>query len=297
MYLKTKNFSGYVRNLKILIFSFVLISSVSLIPMSVFGQASNEITDNTITGISFFDQVSLNYEKSLWGVGKNLSEGNSYTYKICNDSQMSQMTYPDHCYSIELTFVSLMESYKGNVWIVQGYLTIGDKTTSSILFVNPDTFEVESDKLNVDLASSLENTIFSLSKYAYSSLSIGTQWDEIDSYFTNPVPLEVKRFEEINSAINTTGIKVLAYDVITESSYFINEDFPFPIKASLYSPQIIFPEPVPLFFFELVNYSTANNGVLYDDGLYCVYSKSTTFEPEESVPSEISNFGWENLEE
>ena len=86
MYLKTKNFSGYVRNLKILIFSFVLISSVSLIPMSVFGQASNEITDNTITGISFFDQVSLNYEKSLWGVGKNLKDVGVYTGEHLKDA-------------------------------------------------------------------------------------------------------------------------------------------------------------------------------------------------------------------
>lgn len=254
MYLKTKNFSELVWKLNFLIFFSVLILIVSLISISAYGQISNKVIDNANTGISFFDQVSQNYEKSLWGVGDNLLEGETYTYKICNDLQMSQIIYPYHCYFIELTFVSLMESYKGETCVVQGYLTIGDKTTSSILFINPDTFEVESDRLNVNLASSLENTIFSLSQYENLSLSIGTLWDEIDSYFTNPVPLEVKRHEEINMVNNTIGVTVLAYDVVIESTYFINEDFPFPLKASLYSPQIIFPEPVPLLFFELVDY-------------------------------------------
>ena len=70
-----------------------------------------------------------------------------------------------HCYTIHLTFVSLLESHNGSVWIVQGVLTTDGEERSLILQIDPVTFKVTTDKLNIDLANSLEKTIFSSSEY------------------------------------------------------------------------------------------------------------------------------------
>jgi len=47
---------------------------------------------------------------------------------------------------------------------------------------------------------------------------------------------------------------VLSYDIIIPSNTYLHNDFPFPIKAKLYSPNIIYPEPQELYYFELLEY-------------------------------------------
>ena len=299
-----------------------------IIPSPVFGQINNYITvpfqyseHNTIPS-SYQDQISQKYQDSLWRIGKNLSENDSYHYKICNDKSMFQEIYPYHCYDIELTFLKVLESYKDRSWVVQGHLGIGDKTTSMILLINENTFEVTSDKLNIQLARSLENTIFSLSQYGDSSLTVGTQWDQLDSYFTNKVPLEIKRHEIVDSEIGIIDTVLLGYDMVVPSNYFISEDFAFPVRALLYSPHIIFPEPVPLFHYELVGYSVSDGvqqlstmcvGVsqemvnnyaddsenVIDDGVAPpFYEDDVTINGTKSVViSNGTDFGWDDLED
>jgi hypothetical protein len=179
---------------------------------------------------------------------------------------MAQNIYPYHCYEIKLKFLDILESYRGPIWIVQGELSYGENNefvNYTILEINPITFEVKSDRLNVNLANSLESTIFSLAQYKEKSLSIGTVWDEIDSYFTNVIPLEIKReqimeleFRGITTDENTTiSTSVLGYDIITESVVNISETYSFPIKSHMFSPHQIFPEPKELYYYELLNYT------------------------------------------
>ncbi len=118
---------------------------------------------------------------------------------------------------------------------------------------------MNTDRLNVDLGESLENTIFSLSQYGKSSLSTGTVWGIIPSYFTNDVPLEVKRQEPIDTPIGFIDTFVLGYDVIVQSNYYISDEYSFPVRALILSPQIIFPEPIELFYYELVSFSNKNS--------------------------------------
>jgi len=214
------------------------------------------------TNLSYLDQVNQhydNYNNSLWSLGENIQEGDYYSYKICNDDYIAQKIYPYHCYNIELEFVTILESYKGKVWIVQGNFTTLEINRSMIFLIDPDTFEVDTDLLNVDLGNSLENTIFLLSIYGEKSLSIGTVWDHIDSYFTNKIPLEIKNKQTIqipNGVVDTSiETSVLSYDIIIPSNIYLHNDFPFPLKAKLYSPNIIYPEPQELYYFELLEYS------------------------------------------
>lgn len=210
------------------------------------------------------DHIIQHYDSSLWGVGNNLKEGDSYEYKICGDKTISQVIHPYHCYNIELDFVTILESYKGKVWVVQGNFTTLEINRSMILFINPDTFQVDTDLLNVDLGNSLENTIFSLSVYGDKSVSIGKQWGMIPSYFTNDVSLEIKRQELIDTKIGIISTMVLGYDVIQQSNYYIS-DLPFPVKASIFSPNIIFPEPVEEYWYELEYYSNKLDYTSYNE--------------------------------
>lgn len=207
----------------------------------------------------FSDIVQQKYDESLYHVGINLTEGDVYEYKICSDDTIQQVIYPYHCYNIQLNFVTILESYKGKVWVVQGNFTTPEINRSMILLIDVDTFEVSTDRLNVDLGNSIQNTIFSLSQYGKSSLSIGTVWGIIPSYFTHDVPLEIKRHELIDTEIGEIDSVILGYDVVQPSNYYISNDFSFPVRGNILSPNIIFPEPIELFYFEIINFSNNSN--------------------------------------
>lgn len=214
------------------------------------------MTDSTyaVNFDSFYSQINEKHQKSLWKLGESLNEGDSFTYRIC-DGTVPETFISSHCYTIDLTFVSLLESWNGSSWIVQGILNTDTEERFLILQIDPVTFKVTTDKLNIDLANSLEKTIFSLSEHEKKSLKVGTVWDSLDSYFTNYTSLEIKKNESTRLSFGVVEISVLGYDVIKESHYFINDEFPFPVFAMLYSPNIIFPEPLELYNYELMQYS------------------------------------------
>jgi len=236
----------------------------------------------SVSAISYLEQVKVNYDDyndSLWSLGNGIAEGDYYSYKICNDDTIHQIIYPYHCYEISLEFVTILESYKGKVWVVQGNFSTPDVVTQQMIFlINIDTFEVYSDPLNVDLGNSIQNTIFLLSQYGVQSLSIGTVWDSIDSYFTNKIPLEIKNRQTIqipHTSINGTIVtnietSVLSYDIVVLSNTYLHNDFPFPLKAEMYSPNIIYPHPKEEYYFELLEYSReySNYDSNYDSTYY-----------------------------
>ncbi len=261
-----------------------------------------------LTTSSYLEQVQANYDsnynqRNLWSLGNNIQEGDYYSYKICNDDYITQIIYPYHCYQINLEFVKILTSYKGKVWVVQGNFTILDTTLGTtldtildntpntsqpmIFLIDSTTFDVTTDPFNVDLGNSIQNTLFSLSTHGVQSLSIGTIWGEIDSYFTNTIPFEIKNKQTIpvshtsvvtnvvtsvNGTVDTSIVNsivtevvtsivtnletsVLSYDIIIPSNIYLHESFPFPLKAVMYSPHIIYPHPKELYYFELLDYS------------------------------------------
>ena len=151
------------------------------------------------------EQVSWQQDH-LWYLGKNLSVGDSYTYKICDPEaiQTSAANYhyftqgnKNHnssvCYMIKMDFVNLLTSdenqIKGDVWVVQAAISdfaANKDTRYSVFHVDLQTFEVNSaDTIHPDTikyADSLQKTLFSLFKYTASEpqlLQIGTEWGEV----------------------------------------------------------------------------------------------------------------------
>ena len=159
-----------------------------------------------------YNQQVLLQQNNLWHLGKNLSIGDSYTYKICDPDaiQTSAANYhyftqgnEDHnssvCYMIKMDFVNLLNSdenqiSKGDVWVVQAAISNNNHSVNgddndlrySIFHVDAKTFEVSSaDTIHPDIikyTDSLRDTLFSLFKYTASEpqlLQIGTKWGEV----------------------------------------------------------------------------------------------------------------------
>jgi len=167
--------------------------------------SSYALVSSSHVGADYSDQV-LWQQDHLWHLGKNLSVGDSYTYKICDPGaiQASAANYhyftqgnENHnssvCYVIKMDFVNLLNSDENqidmDVWIVQA--AISDFATSkeirySVFHIDAQTFEVRSaDTIHPDTiryADSLQKTLFSLFKHTAPEpqlLQTGTQWGEI----------------------------------------------------------------------------------------------------------------------
>ena len=175
----------------------------------------------TITGLSFdviipnvysldYNQQVSDQRDNLWQLGKNLSIGDSYTYKICDPSAIPNYSAEiyhyftknlEHnsslCYFIKLDFVNLLNSdendISGNIWVVQASISdvFGTENSirHSIFHIDSDSFEVTSaDTIHPDTiryADSLENTIFSIFKYTASEpklLQKNIQWGKVTEY-------------------------------------------------------------------------------------------------------------------
>ena len=151
------------------------------------------------------EQVSWQQD-NLWHLGKNLSVGDSYTYKICDPRaiQTSAANYhyftqgnENHnssvCYMIKMDFVNLLTSdenqINSNVWVVQAAISdfaANKDVRYSVFHVDSQSFEVNSaDTIHpntIKYADSLQKTLFSLFKYTAPEpqlLQIETEWGEV----------------------------------------------------------------------------------------------------------------------
>ena len=160
-----------------------------------------------IYGIDYNDQVS-DQRNNLWQLGKNLSVGDSYTYRICDPSAIPNYSVESYhyftknlehnsslCYFIKLDFVNLLTSdennISGNIWVVQASISdvLDNSIKRSVFHIDSDFFLIKSaDTIHPDTiryTQSLENTIFSIFKYTTSEpklLQHNTKWGEVTKY-------------------------------------------------------------------------------------------------------------------
>ncbi|WP_316506092.1 hypothetical protein [Nitrosopumilus sp.] len=177
--------------------------SLFVIVATVIGMIGNEIISNAYS-LDYNEQV-LDQKNNLWHLGKNLSVGDSYTYKICDPKTIQTSAsnyhyftqgYDDHnsstCYTIKLDFVNLLTPDENqingqrDVWVVQVAIDEQNDLRYSVFHIDTLTFEVTSaDTIHPDTkkyADSLQKTLFSLFKYTVSEsqlLQIGEDWGEV----------------------------------------------------------------------------------------------------------------------
>ena len=158
-------------------------------------------------GIDYSQEIAWQQEH-LWNLGKDLTIGDSYTYRICDpDAILNYSSESYHyftknlehngslCYTIQMDFVNLIATDQnqihGLIWVIQAQITdnfTGD-TRHSVFHVDSESFEVRSaDTIQPDTiryAKSIQNTLFSLHKYTASEsklLQAGVSWGEVTEY-------------------------------------------------------------------------------------------------------------------
>jgi len=172
-------------------------------------------------GIDYSMELSWQQEH-LWSLGKNLSVGDSYTYKICDpDAMISYSAASYHyftknlehnrslCYTIQMDFVNLIPTdqnqIRSHIWIVQAQIIddFSGNTRNSVFHVDAESFEVRSaDTIHPDsirYAKSIQNTIFSIYKYTAIEpklLQSGISWGEVTEYNKRGANPDMKVFEK-----------------------------------------------------------------------------------------------------
>ncbi len=162
--------------------------------MTTIGLTFDVIIPNVYASTLPIYNEQVSYQKNnLWHLGKNLSIGDSYTYKICDPSAILNYSAESYhyftkdlehnsslCYIIKLDFVNLLNSdenqINSDIWVVQASISdilgTDNSIRRSVFHIDSDNFEVRSaDTIHPDTiryTQSLENTIFSIVKYTAS---------------------------------------------------------------------------------------------------------------------------------
>ncbi len=200
----------------------------------------------SLTPPTYNEQVSFQKD-NLWSLGKNLSVGDSYTYKICDHSAIVNYSAENYhyftkdkqhnsslCYIIKLDFVNLLNSdenqINSDIWVVQASISdilgIDHSIRRSVFHIDSQNFEVRSaDTIHPDTiryTQSLQNTIFSIVKYTASEpkfLQQGIKWGEVTEYLDkmqiNPymeVLQENLEFSTIQNVIDYSQNKLISLD-------------------------------------------------------------------------------------
>jgi len=193
-------------------------------------------------GIDFSQEVTWQQEH-LWNLGKDLTIGDSYTYRICDpDAILNYSAASYHyftknlkhngslCYTIQMDFVNLIPTEQndinGLIWVVQAQITdnFTGETRHSLFQVDSESFEVRSaDTIHPDsvrYAKSIQNTIFSLHKYtAYESklLQPGVSWGEVTEYNDRGENPDMKVIDKTTFDVSSYHYEILKQNTITET--------------------------------------------------------------------------------
>ena len=161
-------------------------------------------------------------QEHLWHLGKNLTVGDSYIYRICDPDAMINYSAASYhyftknlehngslCYTIQMDFVNLIPTdqnkISSNIWIVQAQIAddYTGNTRNSVFHVDAESFEVRSaDTIHPDsirYAKSIQNTIFSIYKYTaieQKLLQSGVNWGEVTEYNKRGANPDMKVFEK-----------------------------------------------------------------------------------------------------
>ena len=193
-------------------------------------------------GIDYNQELAWQQEH-LWNLGKDLTIGDSYTYRICDPDAILNYSAQNYhyftknlehngslCYTIQMDFVNLIQTDQnqigGLIWVIQAAITddnaTGD-TRHSVFHVDSESFEVRSaDTIHPDTiryAKSLQNTIFSLHKYTASEsklLQPGVIWGEVTEYNNRGNNPDMKVLEKTEFNATSYHYKILKQNTVVE---------------------------------------------------------------------------------
>ena len=191
-------------------------------------------------GIDFSQELAWQQEH-LWNLGKDLSIGDSYTYRICDPDAILNYSAENYhyftknlehngslCYIVQMDFVNLIATDQNQIssyiWVVQAQITddfTGD-IRHSVFHVDSESFEVRSaDTIHPDTiryAKSIQNTVFSLLKYTASEsklLQTGVSWGEVTEYNDRRENPDLKVMDKTTFDVSSYHFEILKQNTIT----------------------------------------------------------------------------------
>jgi len=244
--------------------------------------------------LSYNEQVS-DQKNNMWHLGKNLSVGDSYTYKICDSDaiQTSAANYhyftqgnENHnssvCYMIKMDFANLLNSDENqinrDVWVVQAVIsdvvTNGDDVRYSVFHVDTQTFEVRSaDTIHPDTiryTDSLQKTLFSLFKYTAPEpqlLQVGTGWGEVTEALhergANPRMTVLDNNQEYSVTQNSIRMMIDKQDI--PFAINIPDAFKVGYEIDIFDPFVISDDKKKMMIKEEDNNNVTNYFLIYSD--------------------------------
>jgi len=274
--------------------------------------------------LSYSEQVS-DQKNNMWHLGKNLSVGDSYTYKICDPGaiQTSAANYhyftqgnENHnssvCYVIKMDFVNLLNSDEnlidGDVWVVQAAIsdvtaTNSDDVRYSVFHVDAQIFEVRSaDTIHPDTiryTDSLQKTLFSLFKYTAPEpqlLQTKTEWGEVTEALhergANPHMTVLDNNREYSVTQNSIRMMIDKQDVPVAIN--ITDAFKVGYEIDIFDPFIISDDKKKKMMIKEDNNNVTNYFLIYSDLPFPLsavsYSPVHTVQPQKQFEFELVMF-------
>ncbi len=201
------------------------------------------------------DAIHAEAEKS-WYLGKGLIVGDSFTYKICDPLLLIKVKVKDMCYTAKLDFKQITKNSNVKNWIAQAEIEHGSRIINSTMQISALTFQARTDYTMKPYAMSIQRTLFYLNNYAnilaQKPLEVGAVWGDAVAYGAHGAKIVVKQLKAMEVADLELQTYKLGYEVMKESTLYLADDFPFPIKAKMYEPTLAYPDPPLKFEVELI---------------------------------------------
>jgi hypothetical protein len=153
---------------------------------------------------NYTEQVFAIQKDSMWSLGKDLSDGDSYTFRICDPGAIPNYSAESYhyftkgmehnsslCYVAKLDFVNLLDSdaneINRNIWVVQASISdrLSDSVRHYVFHIDSENFEVRpGNTIHPDAiryAQSIQDTLFSIFKYSDEPklLKLGSEWGPV----------------------------------------------------------------------------------------------------------------------
>lgn len=206
----------------------------------------------------FLALVNSNHAEAetIWYLGKGLVAGDSFAYKICDPLLLIKVKSREPCFTAKLHFNQLTTNSSSKSWIVQAEIKHGSKIMNSTMQISALTFQVRSDYTVKPYAMSIQRTLFYMNSYAnvvaQKPLKIGAVWGDASAYGAYGAKIVVKQLKAMEVSNFELQAYKIGYDVMKESTLYIAESFPFPVKAKVYEPTLSYPSPPLKFEFEFI---------------------------------------------
>lgn len=208
---------------------------------------------------SFFTLAaeSSTEDNPKWYLGEGLGVLDSFTYKICTDRILPSID--SECIVVQLEFIDRLQEWNGPVWVVQARFGSSESPEpiwqNTILHIDTNgKFSIVSNSQHRTLSSIITNTLFWMDTHAKNN---SAQDLEIGAYWGNVMSNRLYVFDIDMGTINNAPVEIITvgYNGNKKDSHIqIVDEFPFPIKATVYRPLAGTMYPKIHYEFELLNY-------------------------------------------